>query len=109
MAKRLREVKILEASDWTTDRYKKREKKMNQDTDTLQEKNTAIAIALSVLWTGAGHLYVGKENKGLFCSSSISDSRDLSIPSSFPSLRKSVYRNLGNGVALSREQPFHSR
>ena len=37
---------------------------MNQDTDTLQEKNTAIAIALSVLWTGAGHLYVGKENKG---------------------------------------------
>ena len=24
MAKRLRDVKILEASDWTTDRYKKR-------------------------------------------------------------------------------------
>ena len=64
MAKRLRDVKILEASDWTTDRYKKREEKMNQDTDTLQEKNTAIAIVLSVLWTGAGHLYVGKENKG---------------------------------------------
>ena len=37
---------------------------MSQDIDTLQEKNTAIAIALSVLWTGAGHLYVGKENKG---------------------------------------------
>ena len=38
---------------------------MSQDIDTLQEKNTAIAIALSVLWTGAGHLYVGKENKGV--------------------------------------------
>ena len=50
--------------DWTTDRYKKREERMSQDIDTLQEKNTAIAIALSVLWTGAGHLYVGKENKG---------------------------------------------
>ena len=64
MANWLKDVKILEASDWTTDRYKKREGKMSQDTDTLQEKNTAIAIVLSVLWTGAGHLYVGKENKG---------------------------------------------
>ena len=37
---------------------------MSQDTNTLQEKNTAIAIALSILWTGAGHLYAGKENRG---------------------------------------------
>ena len=84
---------------------------MNQDTDTLQEKNTAIALPSLSMCFGRVQVIcmLAKRTKGLFCSSSISDSRDLSIPSSFPSLRKSVYRNLGNGVTLSREQPFHSR
>ena len=37
---------------------------MAQETDTREEKNTAIAIILSILWTGVGHLYAGKENRG---------------------------------------------
>ena len=69
MAKRLKDVKILEPSDWFTDRYRKRKENMAQDrpkdiNQTLQ-KNNGLAIVLSVLWTGAGHLYVGKETIGI--------------------------------------------
>lgn len=37
---------------------------MEKVNGNTKEKSTALAIALSVLWTGAGHLYVGKEEKG---------------------------------------------
>ena len=37
---------------------------MSQGIGNSKEKNMALAIVLSLLWTGAGHLYVGKENRG---------------------------------------------
>ena len=38
---------------------------MSQDISNSKEKSMALAIVLSLLWTGAGHLYAGKENRGV--------------------------------------------
>ena len=73
-----RDVQILKPSDWmnrdrnrrksmdqdndTLNRDRNRRKSMDQDNDTLKEKG--IAIVLSILFTGAGHLYAGKESRG---------------------------------------------
>ena len=32
--------------------------------DQLEKKSTGVAVVLSILFTGAGHLYAGKEEKG---------------------------------------------
>ena len=71
MAKHLRDVKVIESSDWVTDRLKQRKDKMEKDIkapdidlDTAKEKSQAIAVGLSLLWTGAGHIYIGRESEG---------------------------------------------
>ena len=57
----LRDVQSLKPSDWMN---RNRRRSMDQDNDTLEEKNATIAVVLSILFTGAGHLYAGKESRG---------------------------------------------
>ena len=56
-------VQILKPSDWMN-RDRNRRRSMDQDNDTLEEKNATVAVVLSILFTGAGHLYAGKESQG---------------------------------------------
>ena len=54
--------KSMDQDNDTLNRDRNRRKSMDQDNDTLKEKG--IAIVLSILFTGAGHLYAGKESRG---------------------------------------------
>ena len=44
MAKRLRDVKILEASDWTTDRYKKGKKNESGHRPPVRKEHSLVPV-----------------------------------------------------------------